>query len=432
MGGQKTSEPQSNDWLKTVGSIIGAAAAGYASGSYKGAGEDVRSVLAGLGIPGEKKLDIDWSPKSTPDYQTFFGGPILAKEIDPVAELPPEIAPPDMAPMAVQPVQAIQIMPGVNAVATPLEEVDPTEETIWDLMRQPTVREVMTPEGKSHLVYDNKLNEMWEEAKSDFFTMSLLEKYPHLINQGPVDSVEMLVRPLSRYEEMVPQPEMPADVVHKPREQMDNPRISDRLTMNGQPIELGSLLDQAPALAGPDDEEAGDRPKKGVKKRGTVANRELYVDDHGLTLLEEFEGREPYAYNDGAGYMTIGVGHRLTDDELASGLVDIGGQLVSWKQGLTEDQIDHLAAQDLSWAMDAVRRHVTRPLNQGQFNALTSFVFNIGETAFSSSGALKALNAGDETDFLRRMQLWNKAAGSVMPGLQKRRAYEAALWSQGI
>jgi lysozyme len=201
--------------------------------------------------------------------------------------------------------------------------------------------------------------------------------------------------------------------------------------VNGTPFDLGSPLDQVQAQAPYSEAEGLTDKTAPVAKAAVKENQKFRVDQDGLNLLEEFEGREPKAYRDGTDHLHIGIGHKFTDEELNTGTVMIGGQAVDWRGGLRDAQINQLAAQDIAAAAEAVRKYVTVPLDQNKFNALVSFVFNIGSGAFKSSGALKALNSGNEQEFLRRHDLWNKAGGSTLEGLQKRRAFESALFSRG-
>jgi len=67
-------------------------------------------------------------------------------------------------------------------------------------------------------------------------------------------------------------------------------------------------------------------------------------------------------------------------------------------------------------------------LTQNQLDALTSFVFNLGEGNFASSTLLKKSNAQDWAGAREEFARWNHAAGKEMPGLTRRRAEEAALF----
>jgi lysozyme len=81
-----------------------------------------------------------------------------------------------------------------------------------------------------------------------------------------------------------------------------------------------------------------------------------------------------------------------------------------------------------------VKRLVNVPLSQGQYDALVSFVFNLGGGAFKSSTLLKRLNSGNYDDCPEQIMRWNKARvdGKLTPlrGLTRRRAAEAAIFSR--
>lgn len=176
--------------------------------------------------------------------------------------------------------------------------------------------------------------------------------------------------------------------------------------------------------------------QSGQKKNSEVSN----VTPKGQQLLAEFEGMRTEMYDDATGetienasdakgFATIGIGHLLTKAEQRSGKIDIGGDQVDYRQGLTEDQVFALLDQDAQDAAEIVDKHVTFDLNPEQRDALISFAFNIGENNFKNSGAIKALNAGNVDEFLRRHAEWNKSKGKEMRGLSRRRQQEAKLFT---
>ncbi len=59
----------------------------------------------------------------------------------------------------------------------------------------------------------------------------------------------------------------------------------------------------------------------------------------------------------------------------------------------SEEQATAWLREDLGVTENAVRQLVDVPLSQGQFDALVSFVFNVGRSAFSNSTLLRLLNA---------------------------------------
>lgn len=106
------------------------------------------------------------------------------------------------------------------------------------------------------------------------------------------------------------------------------------------------------------------------------------------------EGRRNKAYLDSKGIPTIGVGH--TGPEVYIGL--------AW----TNQQIDDALKDDLQEAEECINKYVTVPLTQNQFDALVSFVFNIGVMAFRRSTCLKLLNERLYDMVPNAMMMWNK------------------------
>ncbi len=150
--------------------------------------------------------------------------------------------------------------------------------------------------------------------------------------------------------------------------------------------------------------------------------------EHGTQLLAEWEGFRNEVYDDAAGLPTIGVGHLLTKNERDSGKIIIKGQAVDYSQGLSDQEVIDLLAQDLERFEAAVNDAVQVALNQNQFDALVSFAFNVGTHAFKSSTLLKKLNQGLYDEVPAQLRRWNKAGGKVIQGLVNRREKEIALW----
>jgi len=82
--------------------------------------------------------------------------------------------------------------------------------------------------------------------------------------------------------------------------------------------------------------------------------------------------------------------------------------------------------EDVAWAVEAVNRAVTVPLTQPQFDALVSFVYNVGAPNFLTSTLLKQLDAGDYEAAADEFPKWNHQAGEVLDGLTVRREQERA------
>lgn len=162
----------------------------------------------------------------------------------------------------------------------------------------------------------------------------------------------------------------------------------------------------------------------------------------GIEELKRMESVEPYVYSCSAGHQTIGVGHKITPHELATGLLLIDGAAVRWIDGLTTEQIDGLMRADLDTVERVVEFCVTVPLTDNQFAALVSLCFNIGEAAFKMSSLVRVLNQGHYHLVPGFLRLWNKITVRVVDvdgiktvkrvsrGLANRREAEIKLWLQ--
>ena len=152
------------------------------------------------------------------------------------------------------------------------------------------------------------------------------------------------------------------------------------------------------------------------------------ISQRGIELVEHEEGRRKRSYLDQVGLPTIGIGHKLRRSELSSGTIMIGVQKIEWQYGLVTEQIDELLQQDLQHARRAVEDSVTVDLEQHQFDALVSMVFNIGGGAFKRSTLLKKLNAGRHVEVPDQMRRWVYGGGARLDVLTSRREREIAVW----
>lgn len=134
---------------------------------------------------------------------------------------------------------------------------------------------------------------------------------------------------------------------------------------------------------------------------------------NGLTLIKEFEGLRLQAYQCPADIWTIGYGH--TAD-------------VSANDVITEEDALFFLRQDVTESERAVNQLVHVPLTQNQFDALVSFVFNLGVGSFRTSTLLKKLNARDYDGAEQEFGRWVHAGGKTNSGLVRRRAAEIELF----
>lgn len=138
----------------------------------------------------------------------------------------------------------------------------------------------------------------------------------------------------------------------------------------------------------------------------------------GIASIVTYEGSEPVVYLDPVGIPTVCSGHTRTVTR-----ADVGQSRA------------HLCAQllyeDARHAQDVVRAKVKVPITQQQFDALVSFVFNVGEQAFTTSALLRKLNDGQCFQAGAEFDRWVLAKGRRLPGLVARRASERLMFETG-
>jgi GH24 family phage-related lysozyme (muramidase) len=145
----------------------------------------------------------------------------------------------------------------------------------------------------------------------------------------------------------------------------------------------------------------------------------------GIALIKEFEGLKLDAYQCSAGVWTIGFG---TTKYPNGEKVKNGDKLSGLKQA--NDYLHH----DLIQYEQAVDRLVQVPLTQNQYDALVSFVYNLGAGSLAKSTLLKKLNAGDYAGASKEFKKWIYATDPKtgkrikLTGLIARRKREAELF----
>lgn len=139
----------------------------------------------------------------------------------------------------------------------------------------------------------------------------------------------------------------------------------------------------------------------------------MHISETGLALIRQFEGLRLSAYRCPAGIPTIGYGTTAG---------------VKMGDTITKERAEELLREDVKRFEAQVLRLVKVPLTQGQFDALVSFVYNLGAGNLSNSTLLRLLNAGDYKGAAAQFDRWVYASGKRLSGLVKRRAAERALF----
>ena len=142
------------------------------------------------------------------------------------------------------------------------------------------------------------------------------------------------------------------------------------------------------------------------------------VTDAGKQIIKDSEGLRLTAYLCPAGKWTIGWGH--TGPDVYSGLT------------IDMPTAENLLTRDLASSEAAVTRLVTVPINDNQYSALVSFVYNFGTNALAISTLLRMINSRDFKGASGQFALWNKAHVNgefvVLNGLITRRKRERDLF----
>lgn len=167
---------------------------------------------------------------------------------------------------------------------------------------------------------------------------------------------------------------------------------------------------------------------------------ERSISPDGLKLLKQFEGEirceanaEIHcAYNDVAGYCTIGHGHLIARSKCE----DIEDRLErnGFIDGISEARAEELLVADSAAAQRYVevqmidRKIGDAEITDEQYDSLVSFTYNVGGKNFSRSTLLKRLksrsdSAGNEL-VAHQFTRWVRAGGVIYPGLVNRRAKE--------
>lgn len=144
--------------------------------------------------------------------------------------------------------------------------------------------------------------------------------------------------------------------------------------------------------------------------------RQHQLTDHGLQFIARREGLRLAAYKPVPwDPWTIGYGH--TGPDVTPGLT------------VTKAQAVRLLRQDIAWAERAVRQMVRVSITDRQFDALVSFVFNVGAGAFGASTLLRRVNERRWWAASREFLRWSKdGSGRVLLGLSRRRRGEARMF----
>lgn len=146
----------------------------------------------------------------------------------------------------------------------------------------------------------------------------------------------------------------------------------------------------------------------------------MKTSTRGLNLIKSFEGFRAHPYmptNDDV--PTIGYGTTIYPNGKPVKLND---------DAISEAVALEYLANDVDPCESAIHLYVKVALTQNQFDALVSFIYNVGSTAFRKSTLLRLLNTGDYKGAADQLLRWNKQGIKTLAGLTRRREAERNLF----
>ena len=143
-----------------------------------------------------------------------------------------------------------------------------------------------------------------------------------------------------------------------------------------------------------------------------------HLTGDGLALIKRFEGFAPEVYfcpAAGRPSATATWCATMERDRFAN--------------GIDEATAEELLRRDVETAERAEPRLIRVPLEDGRFDALCSFTFNLGAGALQRSTLRRKVNREEHDAVPAEFRRWVWAGGRKLAGLIRRREAEAALYA---
>jgi lysozyme len=131
-------------------------------------------------------------------------------------------------------------------------------------------------------------------------------------------------------------------------------------------------------------------------------------------LIKEREGLRLVAYPDSKGYA---VGYGQTGPDIVKGTT------------ITVDQAEAYLRGHVTSLEERISALIKHEITQNQFDAIVSFVYNVGLGNFKSSTMLKLINEGKANEAGSELLKWTRVKGTFSPGLLVRRKKELELYN---
>jgi lysozyme len=147
----------------------------------------------------------------------------------------------------------------------------------------------------------------------------------------------------------------------------------------------------------------------------------MKASDNCIKLIKHWEGLKLEAYEDSVKVVTIGIGTTRYPN----------GKKVQLGDKCTEEEAEEYLRSDLTLIESKINRHF-KNLNQNQFDALCSWIYNLGfGNLLVSTLKKKMLEDPNDPEIEKEWLKWIYAGRVKLIGLVARRHSEYALYSTG-
>jgi lysozyme len=158
----------------------------------------------------------------------------------------------------------------------------------------------------------------------------------------------------------------------------------------------------------------------GISPESARNSSHCSIGECGMSLLRIYEGCSLTPYRCPAGIWTIGYGHA------------IGRKLpIDFQYKISIFMAEQLLHRDAEIAWQSAVRLGNAALQSYQYDALASFIFNLGSGAFQRSTLRRAIQRDEVDAIAHEWMRWVWAGGRKLPGLVKRRTAELQLFLNG-
>ena len=172
------------------------------------------------------------------------------------------------------------------------------------------------------------------------------------------------------------------------------------------------------------------KPEKKISGE-RVDPKTLKLSEKGKQFIKDWEKFEAKPYNDSKGYCTIGYGHLIKKEKCENIVIPN-----EFKNGITKERANELFELRLKKIESSVKRDITAPLYQYEYDALVSLVFNTGEnflnTGGKNDGETKIKKNINNKDYDAGANEMKDVTNNGTPGLVKRRNAEIKMFKNNI